>query len=119
MKEDTDGVASAYGVLVLLQVLFERKRITSLYDLHAHTVQGLNRFMNGAMFLLIVCIFEPDARMGSIKSYFCLPDETKSTTKKSSYTKEVIIRSYDWDLRHVDYGPKKTEPNQPWSVFPT
>jgi hypothetical protein len=84
MKEDTDGVASAYGVLVLLQVLFERKRITSLYDLHAHTVQGLNRFMNGAMFLLIVCIFEPDARMGSIKSYFCLPDEKNNN-------KEIFI----------------------------
>jgi hypothetical protein len=34
----------------------------------------------------------------------------KTTTKKSSYTKEVIIRSYDWALRHVDYGPKKLSP---------
>jgi hypothetical protein len=56
-------VASTYGVLILLQVLFECNRITGLYDLHTHTVQGLNRFMNGTMFLLIVCIIEPDARM--------------------------------------------------------
>lgn len=54
MKENTDGVTSTYGVLILLQVLFERDRIASLYDLHAHAVQGLNRLMNFTMFLVKV-----------------------------------------------------------------
>ena len=64
MKENTDWVASTYGVLVLLQILFEHIRVTSLYDLHAHMVQGLYGFMNGTVFLIIVCITKPDARMG-------------------------------------------------------
>lgn len=69
MKENTDGVASTYGVLILPQVCFELVRITRLYDLHAHTVQGLNRFMNGTVFLVIVCITKPDARMRSINLF--------------------------------------------------
>ena len=69
MKENTDGVASTYGVLILPQVCFERVRIASLYDLHAHTVQGLNGFMNGTMFLIIVCITKPDATMRSINLF--------------------------------------------------
>jgi hypothetical protein len=64
LKENTDGVTSTYGVFVLLQILFECIRVTSLYDLHAHMVQGLDRFMNGTVFLIIVCIAKPDMRTG-------------------------------------------------------
>lgn len=64
MKENTDGVASTDGVIILLQVLFERIRVTSLYDLHAHAVQCLDRTMNGTMVLVIVCITKPDVAMG-------------------------------------------------------
>jgi hypothetical protein len=69
MKENADGVASTYGILILLKVFFERYRITSLYDLHAHTVQGLNRLMNSTVFLFVVCITKPGMSMGSVKLF--------------------------------------------------
>jgi hypothetical protein len=42
MKENTYGMASTYGVLVLLEILFECIGVTSLYDLHAQSVQCLD-----------------------------------------------------------------------------
>lgn len=91
VKEDADGVASAYGVLVLLQVFFERYGIASLYDLHAHTVQGLDRFMDGTVLLFVVCVAKPGARMGSIESFPFTTiddgDESNQRQKRSSDAK--------------------------------
>jgi energy-converting hydrogenase A subunit M len=56
-------MASAYGVLVLLEILFERVGVTSLYDLHAQAVQCLDRLVNGTMVLVIVCVTKPDGAM--------------------------------------------------------
>lgn len=88
MKEDADGVASAYGVLVLLQVFFERYGIASLYDLHAHTVQGLDRFMDVTVLLFVVCVAKPGVRMGSIESFpFTTIDDGDETNQR---TKEIF-----------------------------
>ena len=59
MKENTYGIASTYGVLVLLEILLEHVRVTGLYDIHAQAVQCLDRLVNGTMLLVIVCITKP------------------------------------------------------------
>lgn len=64
MKENADGMATTYCVLVLLHVLTERVGVTGLYDFHAHAVQRLDRFMDGTVLLVIVCVVIPEIAIG-------------------------------------------------------
>jgi hypothetical protein len=60
MKENTDGVATAYGILVLLHILAKSIGATNFYDLHSHAVQCLDWLVDGTMVLIIVCVFVPN-----------------------------------------------------------
>ena len=60
MEENANGMASTNGVVIFYQILFECIWISRLYYLHAHPVQGLDRFVYGPMFLVIVRVIEPD-----------------------------------------------------------
>lgn len=60
MEENTNGVPSTNGVVIFQQVLFECIRISCFYYIHAHPVQGLNGFVYGPMFLVVVHVIEPD-----------------------------------------------------------
>lgn len=63
MEKNANGMASTDGVIKFQQILFECIWISCFYYIHAHRVQGLNRFVYGPMFLLIVSVIEPDNGM--------------------------------------------------------
>lgn len=59
MKEDADGMATTDCIFILLEITFECSSISSLYDIHAHVVHGLDGFVDGTLLLVIVCVTEP------------------------------------------------------------
>lgn len=60
MEKNTNWMATTNGVLILLQVLFEWISITCLNYLHAHSIQGLNRFIYRTMLFIIICVAKPE-----------------------------------------------------------
>lgn len=59
MKENADGMPATNSVVKLRKIPFEHVCISCLYDFHAHSIQGLDRLVDGAMFLIIICVVKP------------------------------------------------------------
>jgi len=66
MKENTNGVATTNSVLIFQQVLLECIGITGFYDIHGNTVQSFNGFVDGSMFLFVVCVVESKQKTNQI-----------------------------------------------------
>lgn len=60
MEENTNGVAPANGVLILLQIGLECVCISGLDDFHSHPIQGLNGLVNRTLLFVVICVAEPD-----------------------------------------------------------
>lgn len=52
-------MASAYGVVILIQVRFERIRAATFYNVHATSIQSLYGLEDRTLCLFIISVIEP------------------------------------------------------------
>lgn len=60
MEKHTDWMSPADGVIKLHQVCLEGFRIARFNNVHAHSVQHFNRFVDGSMLFLIVSVVKSE-----------------------------------------------------------
>ena len=66
-QQERDGVAAAYGVLVLRQVGVEALRALRLDDLHARAVERLDRVVDATLGLVVRNVVEPTRRQAHLE----------------------------------------------------